>query len=181
MNIGNIIKFDSGNARGLSVVVFCSGCHHHCYHCHNPETWDANYGVSLVEKMDEIRESLNNKHIKNLVLSGGDPFAPENLKGTLYILEETKNIIKENNQEVICYTGYTLKELTERKDSRLIFEIFKYLDYIIDGKYIEELKTPILDYRGSTNQKCWKKGELGWFDFSDMYFRTKGNDNYETT
>ena len=38
VNFCKIINYDTANARGLSVVLFVSGCSHHCKECHNPET-----------------------------------------------------------------------------------------------------------------------------------------------
>lgn len=93
MNIANIINFDSGNARGLSTVVFVSGCTHACPECHNKIAWDFNYGIPLDKKIDEIRSSLENSHIKNLVISGGDPLHPKNLEGIILFLTAIKPII----------------------------------------------------------------------------------------
>ena len=35
-------------------------------------------------------------------------------------------------------------------------DILSYIDYLIDGKFIEDLKDITLKYRGSTNQRVWK-------------------------
>ena len=42
-------------------------------------------------------------------------------------------------------------------------EIIKYVDYVIDGRYIEELKDTSLLYRGSSNQTIWKKQNGEWY------------------
>lgn len=180
MNIGNIINFDSGNARGLSTVVFVSGCTHACPECHNKIAWDFEYGVPLYEKLDEICSDLSNPHIKNLVISGGDPLHPKNLEGVVLLLTAVIPIIKEYNQNIILYTGYTFKDLQERKgiEEEYTALILQSVDYLIDGPYIKEKKTKKLDYRGSTNQKCWRRGELGWYDYSDFYFKTEVEKSY---
>ena len=177
MNIGNIIKFDTGNARGLSVVVFVSGCTHHCPMCHNKETWDFDYGTSLdFNKQLEINNALDNSHIRNLVISGGDPLHPNNLEGTLLILVGTKSIRTKREQSVIIYTGYTFEQLQERiKNEGMLKTILEEVNLIIDGTYDETKKTKTLDYRGSTNQRCWQHIiNEGWIDISDYYFKEGG-------
>lgn len=178
MNIANIINFDSGNARGLSTVVFVSGCTHACSECHNKIAWDFNYGIPLDKKIDEIRSSLENSHIKNLVISGGDPLHPKNLEGTFLIIAAVMPIIKEYNQNIILYTGFTFEELHKRvgRIKELTFTILSYVDYLIDGRYDKERKTKILDYRGSTNQRCWKRNSESFFDYTEYYFKEELNE-----
>ena len=173
MNIANIINFDSGNARGLSTVVFVSGCTHACPECHNKIAWDFNYGIPLDKKIDEIRSNLENSHIKNLVISGGDPLHPKNLEGIILLLTAIKSITQENNQNIILYTGYTFEELQTRKDIEKEYTalILKNIDYLIDGRYEKEKKTRILDFRGSTNQRCWKRISDYFVDCSKTYFK----------
>lgn len=173
MNIANIINFDSGNARGLSTVVFVSGCTHACPECHNKIAWDFNYGIPLDKKIDEIRSSLENSHIKNLVISGGDPLHPKNLEGIILLLTAIKPITQENNQNIILYTGYTFEELQARKDIEKEYTILilNNIDYLIDGRYEKEKKTRTLDFRGSTNQRCWKRISDYFVDCSKTYFK----------
>lgn len=173
MNISNIIKFDTGNARGLSTVVFVSGCEHHCAECQNPETWFFDYGAPLEDKIQKIIEALDNPHIRNLVISGGDPLNPKNLDGTFLIIAATAPVIRDRKQNIIIYTGYTFKQLQNRRgeEKEKTSKILEYVDYIIDGLYDRNKKPKGLDYRGSYNQRCWKRGDLGWFDISDSYFR----------
>ena len=45
------------------------------------------------------------------------------------------------------WTGYKLNELNESQK-----EIVQYLDVLIDGKFVQELKDPALEWRGSSNQ-----------------------------
>ena len=44
MNYHNITHDDMLNGPGLRIVLWLSGCNHHCKNCHNPETWDVNIG-----------------------------------------------------------------------------------------------------------------------------------------
>lgn len=40
MNYHNISFPDQNNGDGLRVVLWLSGCSHHCYNCQNPQTWE---------------------------------------------------------------------------------------------------------------------------------------------
>lgn len=175
MNIANIIPFDSGNARGLSVAVFVSGCEHHCPECHNPETWDFDYGIPIGYKIEEIIKALDNPHIKNLVLTGGDPMHPKNIDDIMCLLTNLQPILKKYNQQVIIYTGYLIEELTMRTgiDKEITKCILEYSTYVIDGKYDRDKKPQGLDYRGSLNQHCWKLSDDKTYfkNISKMYFK----------
>ena len=58
MNYHNITYPDMNNGDGLRVVLWLSGCSHHCYNCQNPQTWDANSGIPFDEsaKKELFRE-----------------------------------------------------------------------------------------------------------------------------
>ena len=47
------------------------------------------------------------------------------------------------------YTGYTYDELIKLNKT----EIFKYIDELVDGRYIEEQRNITLKFRGSENQE----------------------------
>ena len=45
MRYHNITKDDMLNGEGLRVVLWVSGCSHHCEGCHNAVTWDPEGGL----------------------------------------------------------------------------------------------------------------------------------------
>ena len=55
-----------------------------------------------------------------------------------------------------CYTGYTLEQLMEMEICR---DILKYIDVLVDGKFMEDLYSPYLEFRGSSNQRIIKLKE----------------------
>ena len=71
---------DIANGPGVRVVLFVSGCRHHCKDCFNPETWDFAYGKPFDEAvMAQILALLAPGYIRGITYLGGEPFEPENL------------------------------------------------------------------------------------------------------
>ena len=152
MNYAVIKKFDIANGPGVRVSLFVSGCRHHCKNCFNREAWDFNYGNKFDDGViADIINSCEKPHIAGLSLLGGEPFEPENRDG---ILKLVKLFNKKYPEKTIwCYTGFEFeKQLLKDGDPR-VFEILKELDVLVDGKFVEELKSPALLFRGSSNQR----------------------------
>lgn len=163
MHYSKILSMDIANSKGVSVTLFVSGCTNCCYHCHNPQTWDFKYGNMFTkEVMDKIIEALRKPYIDNFVISGGDPCHPNNIQTVINICKQVKT---KTNKPIIIYTGYDIDKIKE-------IELFDYIDYLIDGRYIEGLKPEILDLRGSYNQRCYHMVNGKPIDISDEYFFT---------
>lgn len=174
MNYGKIIYYDTANAQGLSTVLFVSGCTNKCKGCHNKETWDFNYGNEFtIETEKSIIESLNKPAIKNLVISGGDPCHWKNNSIVTKLCKKVKQLYP--NINIIIYTGYKFEYLWFEKNE-FYEDFFKVIDYLIDGPYMQDLATKVLDYRGSTNQRCFHikpcpEGRCA-INISNEYFKT---------
>ena len=165
MNYNKIIYFDTANTRGLSTVLFVQGCTNNCKNCHNPETHNFSSGIPFTKEIEnKIIESLKNPHIKNFVISGGDPCHPNNIKDVRRLCQKIKDYNIDVN--IIIYTGYVVEELNKRTDFK---ELIPYIDILIDGPYIQELATKEIDYRGSINQRCWSCNNT-LVDISKSYF-----------
>lgn len=137
---------DIGNGPGIRVSVWVAGCSHQCKGCHNPETWKWNQGTPLTQNaIDLILQNCSPKHIRGLTLTGGDPLFPRNREGITELCKQFKNKFG-NNKSIWLWTGYNYEDIKE-------LDILKYLDTIVDGKYMEEYKDVSLPYAGSTNQR----------------------------
>ena len=155
MYYGEIKKYDIANGEGVRVSLFVSGCTHHCKGCFNPETWDFKYGKEFDEKAEaEIFEQLDESFIDGLTLLGGEPMEPANQAAILPLLRKIARDYPQKN--IWCYTGYTLdvdlvrggRAFTENTE-----EILSYIDVLVDGEFVEELKDIRLVFRGSSNQR----------------------------
>lgn len=156
MNYGNIKNTDIANGTGVRVSLFVSGCRHHCKGCFNPETWSFKYGKEFTKEVeDNLINMLKPNYIKGLTLLGGEPMEPENQKELVKLLRRIKKELPE--KDIWCYSGYTfdkdLKPETGKVHTEVTDEILSYLNVLVDGEFVEDLKNISLKFRGSTNQR----------------------------
>ena len=171
MNYAEIKNFDIANGLGIRVSLFVSGCTHHCKNCFNSVAWDFKYGKEFTKEVeDKIIKMLNNPNVSGLTLLGGEPMEPVNQDGLIDFLRRVKKEVP--NKNIWCYTGYTLETdlLQGKAHTPITEEILSYIDVLVDGKFVEELKSLMLKFRGSSNQrlidlpKTLKTGEIVLLD-----------------
>ncbi len=157
MKYAKIKKCDVANGPGVRVSLFVSGCNHHCKNCFNREAWDFNYGNDFTEKeQNQIIEDLKPEYISGLSLLGGEPFERQNQEGLVPLVKKVKQTYP--NKKIWCYTGFTfdkqiLGEMIEQENRETTKNLLDNIDYIVDGRFVEELKDPKLRFRGSSNQR----------------------------
>lgn len=145
MKYHNITKDDMLNGDGLRVVLWVSGCEHHCYNCQNPITWNPYDGLEFDEvALDEIKEQLEKDYIDGITFSGGDPLHPNNRTEIFMLAGYLKS--KYPNKTIWLYTGYEWEDICDL--SGLV-----NIDVLVDGKFVEESKDVNYHWAGSTNQR----------------------------
>lgn len=145
MNYSAIKPVDIANGVGVRVSLFVSGCPHHCRGCFNAETWDYEHGeLFTAGTAQRIVKMLSPVWIKGLSLLGGEPLAPRNIDPVFALAKLVK--AKLPKKSVWCYTGYTWEEVKD-------YGIMRYIDVLVDGKFIEAEKDISLRFRGSRNQR----------------------------
>ena len=186
MNYLKIDKDDECNGDGLRVILWLSGCSHHCKECQNPQTWNPDSGILFDDLAEEeLFKELNKDCISGMTLTGGDPLHESNLDGVLELVNKTRLLLPEKT--IWLYTGYTWEECqpnTRREwfvrehfpnDKKLLnesiiqdkrAEIVENIDVMVDGRYIDSRRDITLAWRGSKNQrvidtkKSLQKGEV---------------------
>lgn len=155
MHYGNIKECDIADGPGVRVSLFVSGCRHHCKGCFNSETWDFQYGKPYTkETEEEIIRLLEPGFIQGFTLLGGEPFEPENQVELVKLLKRIRETYPK--KDIWCYSGYLYdvdmipggKVYTEVTE-----EMLSYIDVLVDGEFVEELKDVTLVFRGSSNQR----------------------------
>ena len=165
MNYLKIEHEDVCNGTGLRVVLWLSGCSHHCYNCQNPQTWDSNSGIPFDESAkQEIFNELSKDYISGITFSGGDPLHENNLDEVLKLVKEIRISFPEKT--IWLYSGYNFDLLNSKyneykytpfaanADEWLTrWEIISNVDILVDGEYIDDQKDLTLKFRGSKNQR----------------------------
>lgn len=145
MNYHNITHCDMLNGSGIRVTLWVAGCEHRCKNCQNPFTWDVHGGIPFdKDAYYEICTDLKQDYCAGLTLSGGDPMHTDNREVILQLCRNIK--IQFPTKTIWMYTGYTFEEI---KNS----PILQYIDVLVDGEYMEELRDVEAQWVGSTNQR----------------------------
>lgn len=130
---------------GIRLVLFYQGCSRKCRGCHNPETWNFEEGISW--EMDVLLNFIaDNAKTKRVTLSGGEPM--EQMVATRELIDRLWQL----NYDIALYTGYEIEDIPQ--------DILEKLNYIKVGSYKKELRTTIVPYIGSVNQRFIKIAEM---------------------
>lgn len=147
MNYHDIKHFDILNGEGVRVSLWVSGCKCHCPGCHNQQTWDFDSGIPFDQNaFDELIDALDKPYIQGLTLTGGNPL--DNISEVLSICSAVKH--KFPNKDIWLYSGYTFEYVTQMPYG---YDILQYVDVLIDGPYIEDLRDISIQWVGSKNQR----------------------------
>lgn len=143
--IAGIINNSVVDGPGLRTAIFFSGCRRHCKGCHNPEAQDFNYGKEYTEDdIDKILTLARNVGDSGITLTGGHPLEPENYEFAYEVVKKAK----EYNLDVWLYTGYVFEQIPI-----MYMDLISLCDVVVDGPFVENLKSNDCLYRGSTNQR----------------------------
>ena len=137
----------NANGPGLRKVFFSQGCSHGCPDCFNKHTWDFN-GGALIDLDEEIAKTIDQSYLAGVTFSGGDPFdQPEPFA---YLAKA----LKKANINIWSYTGYTWEQLMELSKKNVhIKQLLENIDVLVDGPFINKLKSEEIQWRGSSNQR----------------------------
>lgn len=144
MRYSSIKQYDVANGVGIRTTLFVTGCYFNCKGCFNKEIQDFNTGNLWTDNIQQnfINKGLDNK-ITGYSILGGEPLSQDN-----DMLELVKQIKKQTNKSIWMWTGFIYEELNDFQK-----EIISYVDVLIDGQFIENLKNLNLKFRGSSNQR----------------------------
>lgn len=146
MNYAKINRCDLANGAGVRVSLFVSGCCHHCKGCFNQAAWDYDYGEPFTDKsFAKIITEAESKHIKGLSVLGGEPLDERNRDCVLNICKDFNTIFR-GDKDIWLYTGYVYDDIKD-------LPVMQYIDVLVDGPYVEELRDLSLPFRGSSNQR----------------------------
>ncbi len=132
---------------GKRIGIWVQGCNLKCKGCVNKTLWNSKGGktISVVDVFNWVASIQND--FDGITVSGGEPFQQyEQLISFLHLVKTKTNLT------VYCFSGYYLNELEEKFPDKLFL---KYIDYLVDGRYIEE-EHENTNVKGSENQSVFR-------------------------
>ena len=143
VRVAGIVQDSVVDGPGLRNVVFAQGCMHGCPGCHNPQAQPMGGGalMSVAELWGEVR---GNPLTMGLTISGGEPFLQPRPLAALARLAKGAGL------SVWVFTGFVFEQLLAGEGN---MALLRYADVLVDGPFVQELKTYSLPWRGSSNQR----------------------------
>lgn len=143
LSILNVIHDTTVDGPGFRTAIYAAGCTHRCPGCHNPQSWNIENGTP--HTIEQLLEIIKEDEFANVTFTGGDPlFQVEGFT------ELAQRIKAETNKNIWCYTGFLYEDILK---SNRLSQILPFIDVLVDGKYIEALRSEELRFRGSSNQR----------------------------
>ena len=141
IRIAGIVPESYVDGEGIRFTIFMQGCLRNCTGCQNPETHSLD-GGKIIDTSEIIAAIKKNPLLTGITLSGGEPLLQ--IAPALELAKAVKNL----GLNVWLYTGYKFEEIPAEAH-----ELLNFVDVVVDGEYIEELRDLELDFRGSKNQR----------------------------
>ncbi len=170
MKYSSIDKCECVNGRNWGVSLFTQGCPYKCPGCHNMSTWAINGGEEYTQKTQgAILELVQSPHVSRLSILGGEPLTPQNVMPLYELIVEVRTV--RPDIDIWLWTGTTFEALWEfgngvssrdktldelgwTKNERLYLALILWnVDYLIDGRFVQEKRDLTLKWRGSSNQR----------------------------
>jgi anaerobic ribonucleoside-triphosphate reductase activating protein len=139
MRVAEIVESSRIYGPGSRTVLWLQGCSIQCEGCWNDELWSFSGGKKMSSA--EIIQILQNNTDVGLTLLGGEPL--DQAPAVLELIENCHT----SGFDVMLYTGYELEEL-----SKVQKQCVEQSDIVIHGRYVDNLRSENLLWRGSTNQ-----------------------------
>ena len=90
---------------GNSVIVYFTGCEHHCPGCHSPLLQKVDkYSESNKEILDKIIDYCKRADTNKLVFLGGDPLYKNNIELTKFLVNNLNAAY-----DICIFTGYDIE------------------------------------------------------------------------
>ena len=144
-------RFLMTDGEGIRCSIYVSGCPFHCEQCYNASIWDFQAGHEYTPELEQqIIDDLSLDFVQGITFLGGEP-----LLNTGVLLPLAKRIRSEfgATKDIWCWTGYTWEELMRPGETPDKLELLHLVDILVDGRYIRTLHDPLLQFRGSSNQR----------------------------
>jgi anaerobic ribonucleoside-triphosphate reductase activating protein len=152
----SVIKYSKVNGPYIKkgrTVIWTQGCNKGCRLCYQPESWS--YDIKNLYSPVFLASMIKDLNPDGITFTGGDPLEQASeLLELLKLIQPTQSFLPNG---IICFTGYTIEEIEDLNDVK---ECLPYIDLLIEGRFIQELKTQN-GLHGSSNQRFIWNNNIG--------------------
>ncbi len=152
LNMFRFLTSSTVNGPGSRAVIWVQGCKHNCPGCFNKGSWPI-VDNEVVEIDNLIKKIVSIQNLEGVTFSGGEPLLQAEPLSKIACKLKTKGL------SVMCYTGFTWKEIQgmfndvcNKVKIRSLKLLLQQTDILITGRYVKELQ-PNRKWIGSSNQE----------------------------
>lgn len=147
--IADYKSFNFVDGEGVRNSLYLSGCPFACEGCFNVAAQNFRYGKPYTKELeDQIIADTRHDYVQGITLLGGEPFL--NTQVALSLVDRMKKEFGDD-KDIWSWSGYTFEELLLDSDDKL--ELLNKIDVLVDGRFMEDQKNLMLQFRGSSNQR----------------------------
>lgn len=144
LNVADICHKSEVNGPGIRSIVWVQGCRRKCPGCINPHT-QPHKPVKLLDPEKLGQQLAKIKGTIGITITGGEPF--EQAEACAVLAETVKNAGK----SVMVFTGFPFEQIQESSNAS-VQRLFRGIDLLVAGPYIQELKCESKLWLASSNQ-----------------------------
>lgn len=145
LNVAEIDVVEGAAGPGHRLVIWLQGCLKRCPGCANAVFLPERPG-QLLTVADLLERLAACEPCDGVTLSGGEPVLQA--AALLPFLQA----VRQRGSTVMCYSGYSIEELTAPSQHAILKEFLSYVDLLVDGEYKSELPRAGV-YRPTANQR----------------------------
>lgn len=147
LNVAMEVACTEAEGPGRRYALWVQGCPLRCPGCCNPEFLaDVPRTRRSVTDVVAAIDAARDRGIEGISLLGGEPTAQAGP------LADVATATRALGLSVMVYSGFTLEDLRARGDAD-VDRLLAATDLLVDGPYVEALRTTTRRYIGSTNQR----------------------------
>lgn len=145
MNYYQIIKDDINNGDGFRTTLVITGCQFNCKGCHAQHLKNPYVGKLFTEEVkQELFKEISKPYCSGLSCFGGEITHENNIDDVVKLFKEVKEVFPDKN--IWAWTGQEWENVRN-------MEFVKYVDVLIDGRFILAQRNLKCKWRGSENQR----------------------------
>ena len=149
LQVALVVPRTEAEGPGVRIAIWVLGCPFRCKGCCNPEMLDASSPPPGTRQLraSELVAAAIAAGVEGVSFLGGEPTSQSD--GLAVVAER----VRAAGLTVMIFSGYTLAELRARARSEPGVErLLASTDLLVDGRYVESLRTTTRRWIGSTNQ-----------------------------